>query len=195
MDRITLKQEAKSTLASSNAHPYLTTLIYLLVVGILTGVSGKCDSLIISTILSILTTVISFGYTWWGLSVARQNGSVGEFAFAFSKIIPIIILSIVMAIVVCLGYVLLIVPGVMLSFGWSMASYVLRDNIESGLGALSESWRITKGHKMDLFVLGLSFIPWMLLGIITCGLAFIYVYPYMSVTYAKAYESLKANAQ
>ena len=38
------------------------------------------------------------------------------------------------------------------------------------------------GHKMDKFILDLSFIPWYLLTIVTCGIASIYVTPYTSVT-------------
>ena len=48
-----------------------------------------------------------------------------------------------------------------------------------------------KGHKGELFVLGLSFIPWILLGCITLGIAFFWVGPYMCLTYANFYEELK----
>ena len=54
--------------------------------------------------------------------------------------------------------------------------------------------RITKGHKMDLFILDLSFIGWGLLCGITFGLAGIYVGPYMQATRANAYRVLSAEA-
>jgi uncharacterized membrane protein len=52
---------------------------------------------------------------------------------------------------------------------------------------------MTQGHKMDLFVLDLSFIGWMLLGSITLGIAYIWVLPYMNATHINAYNSLKSN--
>lgn len=77
-----------------------------------------------------------------------------------------------------------------------MSFYILADNPDMTAGeALKESMRITKGHKGQLFVLGLSFIPWYLLGMITFGIAFIYVVPYISTTIANFYKELKAAAE
>lgn len=47
---------------------------------------------------------------------------------------------------------------------------------------------------MDYFMLVLSFIPWFLLGSITCGLAYIYVLPYVSTTTANFYNAIKGPA-
>lgn len=54
--------------------------------------------------------------------------------------------------------------------------------------SLSMSKVIMKGHKMELFILVLSFWPWFLLSIITFGLANLYVLPYLQVTLAKYYD-------
>ena len=48
-----------------------------------------------------------------------------------------------------------------------------------------------KGHKWDLFVLDLSFIGWILLGIMTAGIGLLWVAPYMETTRAAFYEDLK----
>ena len=53
---------------------------------------------------------------------------------------------------------------------------------------------MTEGHKMDLFVLGLSFIGWAFLCAITLGIASIWVGPYMQATFANAYKSLRPVA-
>ena len=50
---------------------------------------------------------------------------------------------------------------------------------------------MTDGHKMELFVLGLSFIGWILLGYITLGIALIWIMPYMQATMTNAYQTLK----
>ena len=76
-----------------------------------------------------------------------------------------------------------------------MAMYVLAEN--KGMSAtecINASKEMTNGHKMDLFVLSLSFIGWMMLGSITFGLAYIWVMPYMNATFANAYNSLKPAA-
>jgi uncharacterized membrane protein len=56
---------------------------------------------------------------------------------------------------------------------------------------IRESKEMMVGHKWEFFVLELSFILWQLLGLVTCGLAFIYVYPYMKVTFANYYNAVK----
>ena len=47
-----------------------------------------------------------------------------------------------------------------------------------------------KGHRFEFFVLQLSFIGWAILAVLTCGIGFIWLEPYMQVTYVKFYESL-----
>ena len=57
--------------------------------------------------------------------------------------------------------------------------------------AMGESWKITGGNWFRVFFFGLSFIGWILLGILTCGiLLIVYVTPYMTVAKAYLYNSL-----
>ena len=73
--------------------------------------------------------------------------------------------------------------------------YVLAEN--KGMTAsecIDKSKAITDGYKGELFVLGLSFIGWALLGGITFGIAFIWIMPYMQTTYANAYRYLNPVA-
>jgi uncharacterized membrane protein len=90
---------------------------------------------------------------------------------------------------------LFIIPGIIKSFSYSMSMYILAENKgKSANECIRESMAMTNGHKMDLFVLGLSFIGWALLCGITFGIASIWVIPYMQTTYANAYKSLKPAA-
>ena len=76
-------------------------------------------------------------------------------------------------------------------YSYSMAMYIWSENKEMGaLEAISKSKEIMDGHKMDLFVLYLSFIGWILLGCITFGIAYIYVIPYMDATLANFYRAI-----
>lgn len=87
---------------------------------------------------------------------------------------------------------LFVIPGIVKCFSYSMAWYILAENKgKSAHECIEESKRMTNGHKMELFVLGLSFIGWILLGYVTCGIAYIWVYPYIQATFANAYQSLK----
>ena len=50
-----------------------------------------------------------------------------------------------------------------------------------------------KGHKFDLFYLYLSFIGWFILSILTCGVGFIWLIPYVQMSVAAFYEDLKSE--
>ena len=87
---------------------------------------------------------------------------------------------------------LFIIPGIVKSFSYSMAMYILAENKgKSATECINESKAMTDGHKMDLFVLGLSFIGWAILAMFTFGILYIWLAPYMYTTYANAYQSLK----
>ena len=87
------------------------------------------------------------------------------------------------------------IPGIIKAISYSMSTFILAENKgKPALECINESKAMTNGHKMDLFVLGLSFIGWGLLCVITLGIASIWVIPYMQATYANAYNSLKTNA-
>ena len=47
-----------------------------------------------------------------------------------------------------------------------------------------------QGHKLDAFVLGLSFIGWAILGTLTLGILYIWLFPYMQLTFTKFYLNI-----
>jgi uncharacterized membrane protein len=63
------------------------------------------------------------------------------------------------------------------------------------LEAIDKSKEMMNGHKMELFVLNLSFIGWGLLCAITFGIAGIWVIPYMNATIANFYKSIKPTVE
>ena len=105
----------------------------------------------------------------------------------------------------CLGYLLmlikiflwtllLIIPGIIKSFAYAMTPYVLKDNPElSCLEAIERSRLMMKGNKWRLFVLWLSFIGWFFLGLLTLGIGFFWIGPYIYTTMAAFYEDIKSN--
>ena len=99
----------------------------------------------------------------------------------------------------CVWTILFIIPGIIKGYSCAMTPYILKDKFAAGqtdIGAteaITESRHLMDGHKMDLFVLDLSFIGWGLLGIITCGIGFIWITPYYRQTKTNFYHSLVAN--
>ena len=95
---------------------------------------------------------------------------------------------------VVIGLCLLIVPGIIVSMGFAMAPLIQGENPNiSGVDALQMSWNMMNGHKWEFFVLNLRFIGWILLGILTCGILYLWVTPYMTAAYINFYKQLRYN--
>jgi uncharacterized membrane protein len=73
-----------------------------------------------------------------------------------------------------------------------MTPYILNDHPEmSASEAITESRKMMNGHKMEYFLLQLSFLGWIILSSLTWGILLLYVMPYMQATSAAFYEKLK----
>ncbi len=90
------------------------------------------------------------------------------------------------------GFILLIIPGIIVSYHLSMALYIQKDNPEmSATDCLKASKEMMEGNKYRLFCLHLSFLGWILLSILTFGILFIFTAPYMQMAEVAFYEDLK----
>jgi uncharacterized membrane protein len=99
-----------------------------------------------------------------------------------------------MGVFVFLWSLLLIIPGIIKMFSYAMTPYILEEHPElSANEAIDRSRAMMKGHKFDLFWLGLSFIGWMILAFFTFGIGYLWLVPYMETSIAGFYEDVKAD--
>ncbi len=81
-----------------------------------------------------------------------------------------------------------------IGFAYAMTPYILAENPElSAWDASTRSREMMKGHKFDLFYLYLSFIGWGILAVLTLGIGFIWLVPYVQTTTAAFYNDLKSE--
>ncbi|MEB3053511.1 DUF975 family protein [Bacillus pseudomycoides] len=96
-----------------------------------------------------------------------------------------------MYVYITLWTLLLIIPGIIKSFSYSMTYFILNDNPEyTANQAITESRHMMDGHKMDYFLLCLSFIGWFILSVLTLGIGFLWLAPYFYTTSAAFYEEI-----
>lgn len=101
------------------------------------------------------------------------------------------LLGLLKNIFIFLWSLLFIIPGIVKAYSYSMAEYLMvRNRNLTAMEALSESRRLMKGNKMRLFGLKLSFIGWILLTIVTLGIAAVYVVPYMNSAVVEFYNDI-----
>jgi len=122
-----------------------------------TVVGGSFAVLIASVFLSyLLYAAIVYG------TIVDLNGQRASFGrcigAAFRVFLPLVGLSIISTIGIAIGFVLLIVPGIILALGWCVAVPVRVVERTSIFDALSRSWSLTSGYKGTIFLLWLVFV-------------------------------------
>lgn len=96
--------------------------------------------------------------------------------------------------VIFLWTLLFIVPGIIKGYAYALVAYIIaEDSTISSKEALKLSEEMMKGHKGELFVLGLSFIGWHLLAILTLGILEIWIMPYQHTATTKFLLNIKEN--
>lgn len=95
-----------------------------------------------------------------------------------------------------LWFLLLLIPGLIKSYSYCMVPYILADNPDMPANeVITRSREMMDGNKWQTFLMDLSFIGWILMGILTLGLGiFLWTAPYMQSTRAALYLKLKEKA-
>lgn len=154
----------------------------------------------LSTIWNIAETIYSwclwFGFITCFLDVARKRPCDPPRLFSSFRSIKFIfkltLLEVFTSIFIVLWSLLLIIPGIMKAYSYSMSELILIDHPEyTPLKAITESKKMMYGHRVELFILGLSFIGWFLLCIVTFGFAALWIAPYFNTAKAKFYLNVK----
>ena len=129
------------------------------------------------------------------LKNARESASLKELLYAFrsGNYLNIVWAQFLVGLFIALWSLLLVIPGIIKTFEYMMVGYILADEPDmAAMDALRKSKQMMKGHKWNAFVLGLSFLGWELLGVLTFGILDIfYVRPYVEATFAELYLALK----
>ena len=148
---------------------------------------------VIYFLISPINVALSGYYT----NCLRTNDFKSQYVYstASNDYIKFLVVELVKSIFIFFWTCLFVIPGIIKGVAYSMSRYVICDNPNlSSTEAISLSRKITKGFKGDIFIMYLSFIPWLFLQAITMNIASIYVIPYMGITEAMFYENLKKHA-
>ena len=131
------------------------------------------------------------------LTLARSQGATFGMMFdGFMRFGTAFAAYLLMAIFVLLWALLLIVPGIIASLSYSMTYYIIRDDPTVGaLEAIGRSKKMMRGSKWKFFCLQWRFLGWALLCLLTLGIGFLWLAPYMMTSMARFYEDLKQGRQ
>jgi len=167
---------------------FLMQLIYL-------GAAWLDDiSLILSFIpVFIISGAIELGLAAFFINLAEKKDLIFEDAFSgFKNFIKALGVTFFWSLFFILWSLLLIIPGIIATIRYSQAYFILKDNPTiSVLDTLKQSSEMMHGYKTDYFLLQLSFIGWAILCILSLGIGFLWLTPYIKTSNAIFYRELK----
>lgn len=206
-DRIRIKENAKTHYQNNKWQNVLVVLINVLIAGgvqVIVRVSNQeaflmmFMSLVSIAVTILLTNIVAMGSaTWFHRSIKTEGLKMEEMFWPFKEdyggnVLMMFLISLYTA----LWSMLFVIPGIVKGYSYSLAMYIKSENPNIPASkAIELSTRMTNGHKMDLFVLDMSFIGWGILSAFTLNiLGILYVMPYQYASKAFAYEEIKEEA-
>lgn len=196
MNRVEIKNFAKEKL-SGNLGSIWKILIIALGISlasscVLSILFNKMDADFLDSLLGILMMPLGIGTTAFFVSLIENTNFEAKDLFKYyHDFVKVIGVTVLMSLIVMLGYICFIIPGIILTLSYSLVPIILIKKPELGIvETLKYSREKMQGHKLDAFVLGLSFIGWAILGTLTFGILYIWLYPYMQLTFTKFYLNI-----
>ena len=183
----------------------LTLILFLAVV---MGLSSPQFLMEEDSVLYNAWEVICTPFTWvlWIVLVAcyldlalKAKPSYARLFLGYRGIeyfLKIVITEVLQYIMLVLWFLLLIVPGIMKSYSYTMTELILVEHPEyTPLQAITASKEMMYGHRWEFFCLQARFWAWWLLCSFTFGIAALWVYPYYMTAKSKFYLKLKERAE
>ena len=156
----------------------------------------KPAAMILALLLYLMTYVLAGGYCGYCLLTVRHFDAKVRNMFPQTKLmLRIILIEVVRAIIISIASAFFILPGVILSYAYKMAIYIMFDHPEySAIKCLRESRKLMKGSKMRLFKLDLSFLGWYIAqsaaSVLIGPVIDVWLEPYLGLTVASFYTNI-----
>lgn len=145
-------------------------------------------------VLNILIGPLSVGIASVHLDLVEGNGNIRirNFFKGFDDFFDNFQIGLMYMLHTFLWTCVFIIPGIYVAYTYAMVFYVKHDNPDfRWQQCVDESERLMEGNRWRYFKLQLSFIGWMLVGALTCGIGTLWVMSYQQVSSAVFYEQLK----
>ncbi len=189
-----LKRRANDGLSGNRGRMIIIYIAYALIIAV---VSMLCFIPFVGYFFAALITLIIegpflVGFAGVHASIVRSGYvETNMFLDGFSNFWRSVAAFLSNTVLLICWTILLVVPGIIKSFAYSQTYFILSDFENLSVGeARKLSEEIMRGNKWRLFLLRLSFIGWVLVGIITLGIAFLWIMPYINATMAAFYDEL-----
>lgn len=151
--------------------------------------------LIMSAVMFCLGSIVSIGYQKFNLDlIDGKMSGVGTLFTYFKHWKNAILTNLLSTLYIFLWSLLCVIPGIIAGYKYAMVPFILAENPDlRPQEALDRSADMMNGHKMELFCLYFSFIGWHLLCILSCGIGYIWLTPYINASVADFYREVSGT--
>ena len=161
--------------------------------------------MVLLSVISFLTIVFAIlhftiggaatlGYAKFNLNlVDHKSATFADLFSEFHRLWAGFMMQLLRRVYIFLWTLLFFFPGIYAAYGYAMAPYILAENPEMTANeAITKSKELMNGNRWRLFCLEISFIGWSLLTVLlTLGLGYLVLKPYMEASYAVFYREIK----
>ncbi|MFA6866805.1 MAG: DUF975 family protein [Clostridia bacterium] len=198
MTRTQIKDKAKEDIRDIVFLCFIPILIVELVQYAINAILGYYTKGVLSLFITLLLIPINLGVCKIFLQLIRNGNKKIDLTDLFfyykdiNKTVQFVIAWILRMLYIFLGICCLIIPGIIMSLRYSLLEYVhIDDPTLSYKELMNKTKAMMIGHSGELFAFYLSFLGWVLLSVLTCGILFVYVLPYMKAAEANFYENIR----
>lgn len=202
MNRIELKEWAKEKI-KGNLWNIIIGLLITIAISIMFSMGyviiqrifgpGNFITYIVEIITDILLIPISVGlYSYIIEFIKNDNFNQNLIFEPYERTLNVIGASLLVSLLVMVGCICFIIPGIYLAFSYAMVPYLLATRKDLTITETLElSRKMMDGHKFDYFVLSISFIGWAILVPFTLGILMIWLYPYIMTATTKFFIDIE----
>lgn len=167
-----------------------TFLIYTIITGFF-GTIPKAGAIAL-----LIAGPMALGAASFSLSLSRgQDAKLEQIFDGFRYFTSALLTYLLMVFYVVLWLLLLIIPGIIAALSYAMVFYILADDPSlKPQEVLRKSKHMMNGFKEKLFYLYVRFFLLALVCVLTLGIGFLWLIPYVHITMAKFYDDIKNNA-
>jgi len=179
----------------------LLIIIIAFVISLPSGIGRFGDDFGILGILAIAYGILILGPIEYGVAFAYLKAARGDtlrtkdMFGAFQNYWNAVLANILVDVIVIIGFVLLIVPGIIFACKLVFTPYLIVDRKMEVIEAVKESWRMTGGHAWKVFLIFLLAIPIGIAGLICFGVGIIVAIMWISIAVASLYHAVSISSQ
>ncbi len=144
----------------------------------------------------LLLSPIEFGAAFLYLNAVRGRPiEVKDMFSVFENYLNVVLAGLLKGTIIGIGIAMLLVPGIIFACRLAFVRYLVMDRKMEPVAAVKESWRLTRGHAWDIFLIGLLAVPIAIAGLICFGVGIVPAIMWIRCAFASMYYAVTGKQE